>query len=176
MRLTFGLPILMGALLVGGSAWAVDADCLWDHVPETQSQTWLQTYRSAPASPYQMALAEPLEASLARVCEIPPIQVPVIRPLLVARVLELGAGAYWSQRLGRAYAVETAWYGLTDEDRDRLRIWSVSAIGDGKGEELYSDAIPRLAAALGLARPDEQATAQVTAFVIGRAYREIISE
>jgi hypothetical protein len=176
MRLALGLPILVTAILTGGVARAVDADCLWDHVPEAQRQVWLKGYGVAPGSPYQLALETPLEADLARICEIPPIQVPVIRPLLVARVLELGAGAYWSQRLGRAYAVESAWYDLTEEDRDRLRLWSVSAIGDGRGEELYSDAIPRLALALGLPQPDTAATEQITAFVIGRAYREIISE
>ena len=176
MRRLFCLTGIVFFSLFSRPVVAADADCLWDHVPAVQRQAWLDAYQSAPASAHDLALPEPMQAELATICEIPPIQMPVIRPLLIARVLETGAGAYWSQRLGRAYAVETAWYDLTDEDRDRLRLWSVSAIEDGRGEELYSDAIPRLAASLGLDRPDDVATQQITAFVIGRAYLEIIAE
>jgi len=176
VRQIIALTALALALLSGRPAFAVDADCLWDHVPSDQRQSWLNAYQAASSSAYALALAEPLQSELSKVCEIPPIQEPVIRPLLVARILEIGAGAYWSQRLGRAFALESAWYDLSEEDRDRLRVWSVSAISDGRGEELYSDAIPRLAAAIGLDNPEDQATQQITDFVLGRAYREIISE
>jgi len=176
VRQMIALSVLALALVVGRPAWAVDADCLWDHVPADQRQNWLDAYQSSLHSAYLLALAEPLQIELSKVCEVPLIQEPVIRPLLVARILEIGAGAYWSQRVGRAFALESAWYDLSEEDRDRLRIWSVSAISDGRGEELYSDVIPRLAAAIGLDKPEDQASQQITAFVIGRAYREIISE
>ncbi|HYE47645.1 MAG TPA: hypothetical protein VEA44_17900 [Caulobacter sp.] len=159
--------------LLAAPALAADADCLWQATPAAERSAWLASYETDLGGLLEMRLpAERLEA-LSLACGVPEMQQGQIRDLILARVLETASGRYWARKTGRAFAIEQAWMSLSEDDKDQLRRWSATAIADGRGEEKSFDALPRFAVLMRATAPEMP---HLMAFVLGRGYRELVSD
>ena len=152
---------------------AADADCLWEATPEPERSVLLASYDSDLGGLLKMQLRPERLQALIAACAVPEMQQGQVRDLVLARALETASGRYWARRTGRAFAIEQAWMGLSEDDKDQLRRWAATAIADGRGEEKAFDALPRFAVLMRAAAPDMP---HLMAFALGRGYRELMSD
>lgn len=167
--------VLAGLTLafLAGPALAANADCLWEATPAAEREALLDSYDRDLGGLLRSQLAPDRIQALAAACAVPEMQQGQIRDLVLARALETASGRYWARRTGRAFAIEQAWMSLSEDDKDQLRRWAATAIADGRGEEKYFDALPRFAVRM-QATPSDMP--HLMAFVLGRGYRELMSD
>ena len=170
MRVLFaGLALAFLALPVR----AANADCLWEAMPAAERSRLLEAYDSDLGGLLRAPLPAGRVQALAAACTVPEVQQGQIRDLVLARALETAAGRYWARKTGRAFAIEQAWTSLPEDDKDQLRRWAATAISDGRGEDKAFDALPRFAVLMRATAPDMP---HLMAFVLGRGYRELMSD
>ncbi|NBB15934.1 hypothetical protein GVN21_11265 [Caulobacter sp. SLTY] len=159
--------------LLAGPSLAANADCLWEATPAAERDALLASYDRDLGGLLKTQLPSDRIQALADACAVPQMQHGQIRDLVLARALETASGRYWARRTGRAFAIEQAWMSLSEEDKDQLRRWAATAIADGRGEEKYFDALPRFAVLMQATAPEMP---HLIAFILGRGYRELMSD
>ena len=163
------VPVLI-ALAITAPALPAPSDCLWEAVGPTQRQTWLGLYNSDPRALMKTTLTADRTAGLAASCSVPPGKV---RDVLVARVLETGAEAWWDREMQAPGALARSWAALSEPERAQMRRWAATAIDDGNGDEVEMDALPAFLRAAGLEDPNGPAMTHLMGYLLGRGYREL---
>lgn len=159
--------ILIAALATGQPAAPSTSDCLWEAAGPSQQKVWLSGYDKNPAGVMAITPPDGVEVT----CDV---TVSRARNLLVARVLEHGAEAWWARDMQRPGALGESWAALREDQRVKLRRWAVTAIADGNGDEEDIDPLPDFGQKAGLTKAEGPGMMHLMGYMLGRGYRESI--
>lgn len=154
-------------------AFALQAKCLWDNLPPYTRQAMLNAYRQQGIDALNtVEVTEADMAMLPKACGLDESNSDLASQMIGGYMLEMGASTVMSEKYGLPDgALDTAWNGLSDNTRGRMRLYAVQIMAGRKVDDNpITDGVAGMRDQLRIQDPG--AMTQLVAYSLGRALRE----
>jgi hypothetical protein len=165
------------ALAISGfaasDASALQAKCLWDNLPPYTRKAMLNAYRAQGIDALNtVEVTEADMAMLPKACGLDENNSDLASQMIGGYMLEVGAATVMTEKYGLPEgALDTAWNGLSDNTRGRMRLYAVQIMAGRKvADNPISEGVAGLRDQLQIQDPG--AMTQLVAYSLGRALRE----